>query len=118
MGEESQQEAAPAPEAAPEAVPETKPDSYYLVVLDDEEDGAPQVYRCDSDREFANLVNEHVLSAKHPIYAFAFKGDRIPISAPTSVCTVTVDGKQVPIGEKSTTFEETGRIVPLRNANE
>ena len=116
MGEN--QEAAPAPADAPAPKPEAKPESFYLVVLDDNADEAPRVHRCDSEKEFANLVNEHVLSAKNPLYAFAFKGERIQISAPTSVCTVSVGGQEVPIGEKSTTFEETGRIVPLRNANE
>lgn len=107
-----------APEAAPAPAADKKADSYYLVVLDDNADEGPKVHRCDSDKEFASLVNEHVLSAKNPLYAFAFKGERIQISAPTSVCTVSIGGQQVPIGEKGTSFEESGRIVPLRNANE
>ena len=95
---------------------QTEPQAYFLVLLKDDADEAPQVHRCESEKEFAGLVNEHVLSAKQPLYAFAFKGERIQISAPSSVCTVTVGGQQIPIGEQATSFEESGRIVPLKSA--
>ncbi len=109
-----------APEVAPEGTPALAPEdnsqgAYYLVVLTDEDD-APKVHRCSSDKQFGALVSEHVLGATAPVYAFGFKGARIQISAPSAVCTIDVGGEQLPVGKKGTSFEETGRIVPLQTA--
>jgi hypothetical protein len=92
-------------------------DSYFLVLLKDDAEEAPQVHRCDSEKDFAALVNEHVLGAKQPLYAFAFIGERIQISAPSAICTVDIGGEKLNVGEQSTRFEETGRIIPLKTTD-
>lgn len=98
--------------------PEQKPDEkkakqYFLVVLNDEEDGAPRCIACATEADFAEAIEQNVLSAKKEIYAFAFEGERIPIGAPRPVCTLTVGGKSRQIGRPTSEFDEAGRIVPL-----
>jgi len=100
----------------PEKKKEEQP-SFFLVVLQDDADAPPQVHRSDSAQAFSSLVSEHVLSATQPLYAFAFKGERIQIGAPNAVCTVDIAGEKVTIGEQLSRFEESGRIVPLKNAD-
>jgi len=63
---------------------------------------------------FATAVNEHVLNAKQPIYAYGFEGQRIQISAPTPICAVEINGKRAEVGSEDRNFEASGRITPLR----
>ncbi len=92
---------------------ETKPERYFLVILNDEEDGAPRCIACDNEADFSKAIEQNVLSAKNAIFAFAFTGKRIPIGSPRPVCTLTIGGKSRQIGEATSEFDETGRIVPL-----
>lgn len=103
---------------AEEKKPEQRQDKkgeekYFLIVLNDEEDGAPRCTTCDNESDFADAIEQNVLSARKEIFAFAFKGVRIPIGSPRPVCTLTIGGKSRQIGRATSEFDETGRIVPL-----
>lgn len=90
-----------------------KPNQYYLVVLDEDIDGGPQCIACEDEDALTEAVEQHVLSAKHEIYAFLFRGERIPIGSPRPVCTLDIGGTSRQIGKASAQYDETGRIVPL-----
>ena len=94
-----------------------KPEHFFLVIFDDDADDPPHVYSADSAKTLSDLIAEHVLNAGQPLYAFAFKGQRIPIGLPTSICTINVGDEPVVVGDKSTRFDDSGRIVPLKNSD-
>ena len=88
-------------------------DPFWLVVFGDAYGDAPKCIKCDSEEAFAKAVKTNILEAKEPLFAFAFKGQRIQLSAPCPISSFVVGGKTVKIGEDSPQFDESGHIVPL-----
>ena len=86
---------------------------YFLVVLSDDAENAPVLFSCDNIEALRALIDEHVLGTKRPVYAFGFKGERIKISAPSSICHITVGDEQQVIGGNNLRFDESGRFTPL-----
>lgn len=90
--------------------------SYFLLVINDSSDAGPELYRCDNMESFTQALVEHVYSSKDELHAFAFRGERIPISMPVPVGYIEVDGVRTQIGSDRMHFDETGRITPsVRN---
>lgn len=111
---ETQPDAKPAPEKEP-APAENR--NFFLVILPDDADAAPQVHSSTSVEGFSALVTEHVLGATAPIHAYAFEGRRIPISTPSASCSIKLGDEAVAVGQKTHNFEENGYIVPLKGAD-
>ena len=86
---------------------------FFLVSLNSDEDDTPRCTSFDKEADFVAAVETIVLKAKKPIYAFAFKGERITISAPRPVCILNIDGAAKQIGTPTSEYEESGRVVPL-----
>lgn len=84
--------------------------SYFLAIIGDD---APQLIRCEDRCAFEMAVQKNVLGAKSTIYAYAFVGERINITAPMPMCAVEIDGETFKLGDDSPQFEESGKIVPL-----
>ena len=87
--------------------------SYFLVFLNDDVDGVPRCVTCKTEEDFVEAVEQNVLSAQKAVFAFAFKGERIPIGAPKPVCVLTIGGETRQIGKATTEYDESGRIIPL-----
>jgi hypothetical protein len=103
-------------EAAPADGDDRVAERYFLVVVSDTSEDAPRLVECESLEAFTAAVNEHVLGAEHTLHVFGFKGTRVGISAPTPVCTVEVSGQKTSVGPDDRSFDNSGRIVPLRRS--
>lgn len=99
-------------QTANEQEPKATPASYFLVVVSDSVDSSPQIYRCDNLESFTQALVEHVYGSKEELHAFAFRGERIPISMPVPIGYIEVDGVRKQIGAERMHFDETGRILP------
>ena len=97
-----------------EPVQSDSPEKYFLVIVNDGSEDAPTVQEHDTLEAFANAVNENVLAATNTLYAFGFKGQRVRISAPTPICAVEINGKRAEVGSEDRSFDDSGRIIPLR----
>jgi len=91
----------------------TPQDPFWLLVFGDAYGDAPKCIKCDTEEAFAKSVKQHILDAQEPLFAFAFRGKRVQLSAPCPISTFVIDGKTVKIGEDSPQFDESGRITPL-----
>lgn len=92
-------------------------DRYFLVIVNDSMEEQPRLISCDDEASFLSAVGEYVLNAQHPMHAFAFRGNRITISALAPTCSVEIDGKRTAVGSDERSFDENGHITPLRKVN-
>lgn len=91
---------------------------YWLVVMGESTEAAPQCIRCDTRDDFSQAVEQHILGAKTEVYAFAFHGERIQLGAPQPVAAFRHGEEDVQVGRSNFQFDETGRFLPLRRSDD
>ena len=87
--------------------------SFWLVLITDAADEVPQCTRCETAAALTSAIQDRVLGAKAPLYAFAFEGRRIDISAPRPICSFKLGDAKIDVGRDGDEYDEGGRIVPL-----
>lgn len=89
-----------------------KQETFFLVYMSDDDD-TPRCLSFAGEEDFIEAVEQNVLSAQTEVFAFAFKGERVSISAPKPVCVLNIGGKARQIGAATSECDESGKIVPL-----
>jgi hypothetical protein len=86
---------------------------FWLVVMHDTFEDAPKCIECKDQKAFEDAYRTNVLEAENELYAFAFRGTRIQLSALTPIGAYVLGEQTVQVGKDATMVDASGHILPL-----